>query len=52
LDYEGNGHLSLKKLNDKIPVEYRKKVYCMHLDKNITSNEINKSKFNICNVFK
>lgn len=52
LDYEGNGHLSLKKLNDKIPVEFREKVYCMHLDKNITSNEINKSGFNICNIFK
>lgn len=50
LDYEGNGHLSLKKLSDKIPVEYREKVYCMHLDKNITINEINKSRFNVCSI--
>ncbi|MVX64875.1 MBL fold metallo-hydrolase [Clostridium chromiireducens] len=52
LDYEGNGHLSLKKLCDKIPMEYRGKVYCMHLDKNIEIKEINKNGFNVCEIFK
>lgn len=32
-DYEGNVHLSLKKLCESVPVEYRSKVYCMHIDK-------------------
>lgn len=32
-DYEGNVHLSLKKLCEAVPIEYRNKVYCMHIDK-------------------
>lgn len=31
-DYEGNVHLSLRKLADAIPHQYRNKVWCMHLD--------------------
>lgn len=31
-DYEGNVHLSLRKLCEEIPERYRHKVYCMHLD--------------------
>lgn len=31
-DYEGNVHLSLRKLTELIPPEYRHRVYCMHLD--------------------
>jgi hypothetical protein len=31
-DYEGNVHLSLKRLCESVPKEYRNKVYCMHLD--------------------
>ena len=31
-DYEGNVHLSLRKLCELIPIEHRHKVWCMHLD--------------------
>lgn len=31
-DYDGNVHLSLRKLCELIPKEYRHKVYCMHID--------------------
>jgi ribonuclease BN (tRNA processing enzyme) len=47
LDYKGNGHLSLKKLCEVVPMEFRNKVYCMHLDKHITEQQIKDSGFNI-----
>ncbi|MCB2295848.1 MBL fold metallo-hydrolase [Clostridium algoriphilum] len=50
LDYQGNNHLSLRKLCDLIPQELRKKVYCMHLDKQITDKEIKDSGFNIAKI--
>jgi ribonuclease BN (tRNA processing enzyme) len=31
-DYEGNVHTSLRALSEKIPCEYRKQVYCIHID--------------------
>ncbi|EKQ58232.1 MULTISPECIES: MBL fold metallo-hydrolase [unclassified Clostridium] len=43
LDYEGNVHLSLRKLCELVPHEFRNKVYCMHLDNNITVSEIEKN---------
>lgn len=46
LDYEGNGHLSLKKLCEIIPKEFRNKIYCMHLDKYITEQKIEDEGFN------
>lgn len=33
-DYDGNVHLSLRKLCEEVPEKYRHKVYCMHLDNN------------------
>ena len=47
LDYEGNSHLSLKKLCKIVPKEFRNKVYCMHLDKYITEKEIKDNGFNV-----
>ena len=47
LDYEGNNHLSLRKLCDITPPELRKIVYCMHLDKHITKVEIKNNGFNV-----
>ncbi|SHI90298.1 Beta-lactamase superfamily domain-containing protein [Clostridium cavendishii DSM 21758] len=47
LDYEGNGHLSLKKLCGLIPEEFRSKIYCMHLDQYVTEEEIKANGFNI-----
>lgn len=52
LDYEGNGHLSLRKLCDIVPQEFRNKVYCMHLDKNITVEEIKHNGFNVVDIYK
>jgi len=46
LDYEGNNHLSLRKLSNIVPQELRNRVYCMHLDKYITEKEIEDNGFN------
>lgn len=46
LDYSGNPHLSIKKLCETVPEELRSKVYCMHLDENITEKQIRDSGFN------
>ncbi|MFA2720588.1 MBL fold metallo-hydrolase [Bacillus paranthracis] len=45
-DYEGNVHLSLRKLNDLIWVN-RDRVYCMHLDKKFDVNEAKELGFNV-----
>ncbi|WP_298844377.1 MBL fold metallo-hydrolase [Clostridium sp.] len=50
LDYEGNAHLSLRKLCDIVPLEFRNKVYCMHLDKNITVEDIKHNGFNVVEI--
>ena len=50
LDYEGNNHLSLRKLCEIIPGKYRNKVYCIHLDKHITKQEIKDNGFNVLKV--
>lgn len=39
-DYPGNGHMSLNKLKERIPEEFRSKVWCMHLDENISEEQI------------
>lgn len=52
LDYEGNNHLSLKKLCSIVQPEFRNKIYCMHLDKHITNEEIRDKGFNVVEVYK
>lgn len=52
LDYEGNSHLSLVKLCELVPLEFRDKVYCMHLDKYITEKDIKNNGFNIVEIYK
>ena len=52
LDYEGNAHLSLRKLCDTVPHEFRNKVYCMHLDKNITAEDVKNNGFNVVDIYK
>lgn len=52
LDYEGNNHLSLKKLCSIVQPKFRNKVYCMHLDKHITNEEISDKGFNVVEVYK
>lgn len=51
LDYDGNAHLSLRKLCEIIPQELRNKVYCMHLDEHITKKEIEDNGFNVVEVY-
>lgn len=46
LDYEGNAHMSLRKLGEIIHPALRSKVYCMHLDKKIDQQEIIDQGFN------
>ena len=48
-DYEGNVHLSLMKLYQLIPHEYRNKVYCMHLDKAFDEESAKELGFNVVN---
>jgi ribonuclease BN (tRNA processing enzyme) len=52
VDYEGNNHLSLRKLCHIVPQEFRYKVYCMHLDKHIIEKEIKENGFNVVEIYK
>ena len=52
-DYEGNVHLSLRKLTELIEPEYRHKVWCMHLDEGFNREEAESLGFNVVkNEFK
>ncbi|MCM1991465.1 MBL fold metallo-hydrolase [Oceanirhabdus seepicola] len=51
-DYKGNAHMSLRKLKELISMEYRNKVYCMHLDEHITRKDIEESGFNVVKRYK
>lgn len=46
-DYDGNVHLSLRKLSELIPIELRNKVWCMHLDNIFDVNEAKELGFNV-----
>lgn len=46
-DYEGNVHLSLRKLAELIPQEFRHKVWCMHLDEGFIREEAEQLGFNV-----
>ena len=47
VDYDGNVHLSLNKLKAIIPIKYRNKIYCMHLDNAIKEKDIIENGFNV-----
>jgi mRNA degradation ribonuclease J1/J2 len=47
LDYEGNYHLSLRRLTDIIEPGLRSKVYCMHLDRLFDVNKAKNLGFNV-----
>lgn len=51
-EYEGNVHLSLRKLSELIPVYYRSKVYCMHIDNNELIERAKNKGFNVVEVMK
>ncbi|MCM3387262.1 MBL fold metallo-hydrolase [Ureibacillus chungkukjangi] len=46
-DYNGNVHLSLRKLTQLIKPEYRNKVWCMHLDEGFVREEAEALGFNV-----
>jgi len=47
IDYDGNVHFYINKLCNLIPIEYRNKVYCMHIDNDNLIQKIKNEKFNI-----
>ncbi|PFK99863.1 ribonuclease Z [Priestia megaterium] len=51
-DYEGNVHLSLRKLTKLIPYELRHKVYCMHLDEKFNEQTAKDLGFNVVSITK
>ncbi len=50
-DYEGNVHLSLRKLDELIGSEVRDNVYCMHLDGGFDTDEAKALGFNVVTPF-
>lgn len=49
-DYDGNVHLSIKKLREAIPKELRHKVWCMHLDEGFNVFQAKVLGFNVAEV--
>jgi hypothetical protein len=49
-DFEGNVHTSLRVLSGIIPKEYRRQVYCMHIDGINFVKEAEKEGFNVVDV--
>lgn len=49
-DYEGNVHLSLKKLDELIGEDMRDKVYCMHLDGAFNNDKAKELGFNVVSL--
>ncbi|MCX7921630.1 MAG: MBL fold metallo-hydrolase [Clostridia bacterium] len=50
-DYEGNYHMSLRKLSETIPPELRHKVYCMHLDSYFNEGLAREAGFNVVQLY-
>ena len=46
-DYDGNVHLSLRKLSEVIKPKYRYKIWCMHLDEGFVREEAEALGFNV-----
>ena len=46
-DFDGNVHLSLRKLTELIPEQLRNRVYCMHLDQAFSVEEANELGFHV-----
>ena len=51
-DGEGNVHTSLRVLSEKIPLEFRKQVYCIHIDGENFIEKANAEGFNVVNIIK
>lgn len=46
-DYVGKQHMSLRKLEEKIPVTLRNKFFCMHIDQAFNEEDATKIGFNV-----
>jgi len=46
-DYPDNVHLSLNKLVESVPKQFRSKIYCMHLDNTFSKEEAKQFGFNV-----
>lgn len=51
-DVQNSSHLSLKKLTELITREERNRVYCMHIDQELNTNELKELGFKIPTLFK
>lgn len=51
-DFDGNVHLSFKKLKEAVSSEKRNKVYAMHIDNNKLIDLLKEEGFNVVEVFK
>lgn len=49
-DGKGNVHTSLRLLSEKIPKEYRKQVYCMHIDGENFTQKAEEEGFNVASI--
>lgn len=51
LDYEGNAHLSLRKLSAAIPNYLRNKVWCIHNDNALDAQNVKAEGFNVPEIY-
>jgi len=49
-DYDGNVHLSLRRLTELISEELRSNVWCMHLDSGFDVSEAKELGFNVVEI--
>ena len=49
-DCKGNVHTSLRALSERIPYEYRKQVYCIHIDGENFIEKANAEGFNVVKI--
>ena len=52
VDYKGNGHMYIGKLEKAIPEHLREFVYCMHIDKFMDENELITKGFKTVSIYK
>lgn len=51
VEYKGNAHMYIERLEKLIPEHLREYVYCMHIDKTLSKERVLESGFNIVHIF-
>ncbi|MGL4450202.1 MAG: MBL fold metallo-hydrolase [Sarcina sp.] len=51
VEYTGNAHMYIERLENLIPEHLREFVYCMHIDKTLSEEKILESGFNMVHIF-